>query len=222
MRALLSTRPEARDEAWREEFLALAPDVPVVLSQASVTPGPDGLPYGRVHLAPPSAPATTTIRRLAERATDRGYGIVLGATPGAPDWVFGYGDLWSLRAYHSFHGDGLDGVGTAAAAPGSPVIEASPSDAVFPFWARHVVGRWLFDRLGVIEPRAKLFVVPGSRPARNLVFNVEAPLGKSTPEHAALQALAGWFLPPGLGLVTLPPTQPFELEPSVLLLDDFS
>ena len=52
MRALLSVRSEARDGAWRERFLALAPDVPVVLSQASVTPGPDGLPYGRVHLAP--------------------------------------------------------------------------------------------------------------------------------------------------------------------------
>jgi hypothetical protein len=231
VRGLLATPADARDDAWRDRFLADVADARVVLTQTAIAPGPDGLPYGRVHLAPLGlSPATTTVRRLAERATERGYGLVVGARPGAQGsacWVFRYGDLWSLRAYGRFGGDGIEaGHEDEHADPSEvargQVLEAAPSEALFPRWARRVIGKWLFDRLGVIDPRAKLFVVPESHPSRNLVFNVDLPVGASTPEHSALLALGGWFLPPGIGLVTLPPSQPFDLEPSVPLLDEFA
>jgi hypothetical protein len=234
VRALFATPPDDRDDGWRDRFLADVADARVGLTQTAIAPGPDGLPYGRVHLAPPaSSVATTTVRRLVERATERGYGLVVSATPlaqGSNSWVFRYGDLWSLRAYGRFGGDRVDGsdaghddehADPSEVARGR-VLEAAPSETLFPRWARRVVGKWLFDRLGVIEPRAKLFVVPESHPSRNFVFNVDVPVGTSTPEHSALLALGGWFLPPGIGLVTLPPSQPFEIEPSIPLLDDFA
>jgi hypothetical protein len=183
-----------------------------------------------VHLVPTgSKQPATTVRRLAERATEKGYGLVVCAQPDGDRsacWVFRYGDLWSLRAYGSFEGDRVEskkhaGDDMPVGPQGPQVIEAAPSETVFPIWARRVVGKWLFDRLGVIEPRAKLFVIPDARPHRNLVFNVDLPPGTSTPEHAAMKALAGWFLPPGLGLFVLPPTHAFDVEPSARLLDEF-
>ena len=83
-------------------------------------------------------------------------------------------------------------------------LVGAPSAHLFPSWARRVVGSYLRSHMGVRDPRVALVMDFAMRPTRSLAFNVY----RDDQEDAAafdlaMQRLASWYLPPGLGILSL-------------------
>ena len=204
---LLEVPREVRDAAWQERFdeaVGLAPFI-----AGDVMQGPDGFAYRVLRRAEPGAPTAklTSLPAVAEDATEQGYGIVIDPDErGAADWVYHYGQLWSLREYQTFHGDPEDepaGEGSEQVAEERQIMVGQPSEHMFPLWARRIVAAYLKRVVGVAEPEVLVMVDPSARPSRNLVFNVHP---EDFPDDAAFQmALQSlmWFLPPNRGVIAV-------------------
>lgn len=132
--------------------------------------------------------------------TSSGIGIVIEPNDGAAEWVFSYGDLFSLRAYGSFEGDPVD-----RAAEASPKIEVlkedrrvmigSPSEEFLPAWARRVISAFLKSVANIENPGVCVMVDPARTPERNLVFNMHPENFSSHEEFEHVMNAISWFLP---------------------------
>jgi hypothetical protein len=202
---LLQTPEQARDAAWRARFYAAVVDASFAANPEQVMSGPDGFPYF-VLVTPPTGVGFEPfcISHILEHCTDRGCGIALNPGPTGVDWVFKYGDLWSLRAYGRFEGDPSDepgeGGGVEVVERGREIMVGQPSDEFFPSWARNVVRAYL-QGIGVAQPKVMLIMDEKVRPKRSLVFNFHA---EDFGGHEAFQGelrRLHWFLPLNRGLV---------------------
>jgi len=172
--SLLAVDREARDEAWVAAFYEAVPDAPMTAGE--VFGGPDAFAY-----LPLTPGGPTTLRQSLGACLDRGTGIVV--TTDAPEWVFPYGNLWSLREEGAFVLPAEEG--------GAPqqVLVGSPTEAVLPAYARRAIKREL-EFQGAERPGVLLVDAPGASPSRSLAFD-PMPL----PERVL------WYLPPHLGLM---------------------
>jgi hypothetical protein len=199
---LLVTPREQRDDAWREAFLEAIVDASLAAQQPQVIQGPDGFGYFVLRRPPVGQPFEPfCVSHILEMCTERGLGIVVEPSGGAAEWVFTYGDLFSLRAYGSFRGDPLDGAEEAAPSTGvlgkdTPVMIGAPSEEILPSWARRVIASFLKQVGHVSEPRVLVMVEPARSPRRNLVFNVHPEDFPSGEQFQSVLNALGWFLPP--------------------------
>jgi hypothetical protein len=206
--ALCRVAREQRDQRWVDEFFANVVEASMAARDPQVHSGPDGFPYFGLYLPPSGQPFETfCVSHILENCTDGGVGIDINPAQPQPDWVFSYGVLWSLRAYGTFTGDGLDtpraggpGRETEVVAKARQVLTGSPSEVLLPGFARTVLRRVL-GRHGVREPRVALVVDQAARPTRNLVFNLEPGQVGGREAFEGVMTRLTWFLPPGLGLM---------------------
>jgi hypothetical protein len=199
---LMTTPRDLRDDAWRAAFLEAIVDASMASKTEQVVRGPDGFPYF-VLVKPPVAQAFTPfcVSHILGHCTSSGIGIVIEPTENEADWVFTYGDLFSLRAYGSFHGDPIDQE-ESAAAPKIEVLEqdrnvmtGSPSEEFLPAWARRVIAGFLKSAAKIESPGVLVMVDPSRAPARNLVFNIHPEDFSSHDEFQQIMNAIGWFLP---------------------------
>ncbi|MEZ6025304.1 MAG: hypothetical protein R3E85_03860 [Planctomycetota bacterium] len=201
-----------RDDAWRERFFRAIPTAALVVGSPQLLTGPDGFEYVVLRTPkPPQRFAPRTLAQISIECTSRGRGAVLDPEPGSAAWVFRYGDLWSLRAHGGFVGDGVEPLEAQVIPSGrrrlqreTEFLVGAPSAHLFPSWARRVVGSYLRSHMGVRDPRVALVMDFAMRPTRSLAFNVY----RDDQEDAAafdlaMQRLASWYLPPGLGILSL-------------------
>ena len=202
---LLQTPPQARDEAWRAVFYAAVVDASFAANSEQVMSGPDGFPYFILRTPPAGVGFEPfCISHILEHCTEHGCGVALNPSPTNVDWVFTYGDLWSLRVYGTFTGDPSDeageGGGREVVERGREILVGQPSDEFFPAWARRVVRAYL-QGIGVAEPKVMLIMDEKVRPKRSLVFNFHAEdFGGAEVFQNELRRLH-WFMPRSRGLV---------------------
>jgi hypothetical protein len=220
---LLATPREQRDDGWQKAFLEGIVDASMATTPQQVMSGPDGFAYF-VLTRPPVAQAFTPfcVSHVLETCTERGLGIVIEPSGRAAEWVFTYGDLFSLRAYGTFLGDPADRGEAGAPSPGvlgkdTQVMVGAPSDGLLPSWARRVLASFLKQVAHVSEPGALVLVEPSRSPGRNLVFNVFPEDFPSPEEYQKVLNALGWFLPPRRSVLGMSRTA--GLERSFVPLD---
>lgn len=197
---LFATPREARDDAWRASFFEAVVDASMASRESQVLHGPDGFPYFVLDRPPVGRPFTPfCVSNVLEHCTEQGLGIVVDPDHG-PEWVFTYGDLFSLRAYGSFEGDPVDreapqGPATEVLSSGTQVMIGAPSEQMLPSWARRVVGSFLKHAAHVAEPRVLLMVAASRAQTRNLVFNLHPEDFPSQADFQRVMNALGWFMP---------------------------
>jgi hypothetical protein len=199
--ALLATTRELRDDAWRQAFLAAIIDASLASKSEQVVRGPDGFPYF-VLVRPPVAESFTPfcVSHILSHCTSSGIGIVVEPSDGAAEWVFSYGDLFSLRAYGTFEGDPVDREGDAGpkvevVPAGRQVMIGAPSEEFLPAWARRVIAGFLKSAAKIENPAVCVMVDPTRAPSRNLVFNIHPQDFASHEDFERIMNAISWFLP---------------------------
>jgi hypothetical protein len=133
---LLATPRDQRDDAWQDAFMEAIVDASMATTPEQVIQGPDGFGYF-VLRQPPVGESFSAfcVSHVLEMCTDRGLGIVIEPSGSSAEWVFTYGDLFSLRAYGSFHGDPTDTAGPSVAGvleKETQVMVGAPSEQLLP------------------------------------------------------------------------------------------
>jgi hypothetical protein len=200
---------ETRDPAWRAAFLEAIVDASLASTPQQLIQGPDGFPYF-VLQSPPVAQAFTPycVAHVLEHCTNSGFGIVVEPKPEGPQWVFNYGELFSLRAYGEFGGEPVDR--DAAKGPAIDLVKSetqimvgAPSEHMLPSWARRVIAAFLTRSAHVAAPAVFVMMQPPPAPPRSLVFNLHP---EAFPSHAAFTAAMNalsWYMPPHRSVVAL-------------------
>jgi hypothetical protein len=213
---LLDTPRDQRDDAWQDAFQEAIVDASMATAPEQVIQGPDGFGYF-VLRRPPVGESFSAfcVSHVLETCTNRGLGIVIEPAGSSAEWVFTYGDLFSLRAYGSFRGDPSDADGPRAG-PVAGVLEketqvmvGAPSEQLLPAWARRVLASFLKTVAKVDDPRV-LVLMESQRLGRNLVFNVYPEDFPSEQQYQGILNALGWFMPPNRRVIGMSRTAGLE------------
>lgn len=202
--SLLKRPTELRDEGWRRDLLLAAPDASLAFDREVMT-GPDGFPYvGLRTEASAVASGVSTLRREAIGLTDAGLGAVLEPRGEEAAWVFGLGDLATLRMFGALlapSGWSSPSDPELSRGPSQEVLSeaestrvGSPNEAYLPSFLRPHLARYL-QGIGIADPYVAL-VLRQAQGQRLLAFETGDPR-----VHHHLQ----WFLPNGYATIDLDP-----------------
>jgi hypothetical protein len=201
---------DRRDAAWIAAFYQAAPEASLATGEQQLIKGPDGLPYFALYLPKPNAPFDSfCIAQVAENCLTHGVGCVINPDKTPPDWVFTYGNLWSLHSYSTFDAT-PPAKPQATPTAGRQVLMAAPSEQFLPAPARNVLKSYL-QQVGVKEPQVLLISDAQATPTQSLAFSFYREDAQSDEQyHEVLNVLKAWFLPPHYGLVALPKSGDYE------------
>ena len=203
---LLVDRPQ-RDRTWRQRFFAAAGGAALVTDDPAVARGPDGFGYTQLRLPPIGVDFTAySIDHLLEWSIDQGVGAVLRDRSGEVAWVFTFGNLWSQLAYRSFDPSPADDdqQPSVVGPEGEQVMMGSPSEGLFPPFARKVVRDALLG-LGVVDPMVGAVNRASGHPAWSLALSLPA-------DEAAAHRMT-WYLPPQMGMLRIEAVDPVHRVP---------
>ncbi|HEY2364861.1 MAG TPA: hypothetical protein VGH87_00700 [Polyangiaceae bacterium] len=206
---LFATPRKERDDAWRAKFFDAIGTAAMTTTESQIMQGPDGFPYFVLAMPEPGKPfSPVCLADVLEHCTDSGVGMVVAPGEHGPEWVFTYGDLFSMRAYMTFEGDPADV--EAARGPATEVLEkdtavmvGTPNEEMLPPWARGVLASFLAQVGEVKEPSVLVMVRPSESSARNLVFNIHPEDFSSPDEFGRVLRRLQWFLPRGRSVIGL-------------------
>lgn len=208
VRELLKTPAAERDGAWRARFYAAVVDACLAgNSERFILMGPDGMPYAALSVPEENQEIEAfSLRRLLETATNGGFGIAINPHGESVDWVFSYGDLVAFREYGSFEPEisyGDQELRPVVAGAGARLLIGTPSETLFPSYARNVVRSFMQRVLHIEEPRVGLVSIDGRNP--ELMFNVDRRNFESDDAFREGFNLLAWFMPRGQSVLGLPP-----------------
>lgn len=208
---LFATERNNRNEGWRQQFYAAVVAAGMSTTQPAIIQGPDGFSYFQL-LTQVSENEIKAFRLsdILDVYLEKGCGIVINPNSNPPDWVFTYGNLWSLKEFDNFEvkQDVITKTDTTIAEfPRGTVARETvkenrklfvgqPSMTFFPSYARRVVKKFIAERFGVKEPSALLLADPAMTPNQSLVFSVFPEDFKSEKEYSTAVYRIKWFLPP--------------------------
>jgi hypothetical protein len=202
---------ESRDANWTAAFYAAAPEASLATREQQVFTGPDGFRYFALYLPEPNKEFDSfCIAHILEPCLKNGLGCVLNPDKPQPDWVFTYGNLWSLHSYQTFDASPKFVERRAPLGPGREVLMAAPSEQFLPPFARNILKKYL-QHLGVADPRVLLINDPRTTPNQSLAFSFH-PKDVASQEvfDDTMKRLRDWFLPTHYGLVSLPENNEYE------------
>jgi hypothetical protein len=212
---LFKTPREQRNDGWKERFYGAVVDASMATTPQQVLRGPDGFPYFVLNLPPAGEPFETfCVSHVLDICLNNGFGIVV--EPGTvPQWVFTYGNLWSLKEFGEFEiargarpakEDGASsGRDTAAVAAGKlqPVLVGQPSSTLFPPYARKTIRNFLVESAGKESARVLLLNDVREEPQQALVFSVFVEDFSDPRDFEKIMYRLTWFFPSHYRLATL-------------------
>lgn len=207
---------EQRDQTWRDSFFAAIVDASMATTPEQVVRGPDGFPYFVLNLPPAGRPFESfCISHILDVCLDHGFGAVIQPEPDPPQWVFTYGNLWSLKEFGKFEleqrqeQEAGESDGVANAKPPSDagdlhaMTTSRPSASFLPPYARQAIKQFLTEKTGNVGPRVLLVSDPRNRPGQLLAFSVFAEDFTSQNDFEEVMYQLTWYLPPHYGLVSI-------------------
>lgn len=209
---LLQVPAARRDAVWRAALHEAVKEPLFVRGSPSVFRGPDRFPYLALFLPPPGAPGERiSIPGLAEWATEEGVGIAINPHAQGADWVFTYGDLFTLRHFGAFEvPQAADtAAGREVLPQGERLIIGAPSESFLPGYVRRVLRRFFREQLGIEEPGVFLIQPVGGATPPRLVFSIFPEDVPGDTVALAEQAFHGmlkgvsWFLPRHYDLIAI-------------------
>lgn len=196
---LLAIDPSARDQTWLTSFYAAIPNASMESQEPQVILGPDNQAYFVLKTPKGGSFSPFSITHILDVCLQQGFGIVLNPQKGTPDFVFSYGQLWhfketgelaELPLATGMPDDNLDG----------QILIASPSERIFPQYARSVLAKVL-QTLNVAAPA--IMMITDARGQRRLVFNFFPEDCTSDKDFATKMGFLNWYLPNSHGLTAI-------------------
>lgn len=208
---LFRTPRDQRDAKWVADFYTAAPDASLKTVEQQLIRGPDGFPYLALYLPAPGEEFTAfCISQVMINCLEHGAGCVISPNQSAPEWVFTYGNLWSLHSYNTFDATPAQSGQTQSVGAGRRVLIAAPSESFLPSFARTVIKSFLTNA-GVKEPGVILISDASATPPESLAFSVYPEDFRSRDAfNDVMSRLKNWFLPPHYGLVALPRSSEYD------------
>jgi hypothetical protein len=193
------------------DFYAAAPEASLAAREQQTIVGPDGFRYFALYLPTPNQEFDAfCVEHILEVCLTSGMGCVIHPDQSPPQWVFTYGNLWSLRSYGAFDATPKQQESREELAAGRTVLMASPSEKFLPPFARDVLRRYL-EHVGVKTPRVLLINDARATPSQSLAFDCyPEDFANRDIYDAVMNRLKNWFLPPHYGLVGLPKNSQYE------------
>ncbi len=211
--ALFEVTEVARDEAWKNEFLANVGEASFTCGNPQIIQGPDGFPYFQLETPTPNKPFQCYVvsHMIPDFILERGIGIVINAHKRQPDWVFTYGSLVNFSIREAFY--------TSAPTlqlPEEEVIQqqekvwmGQPSEEFLPRPARLIIRQFL-EQQGIHDPKIALMSRNyGDEVLQELVINL-TPQKTGRELFETLQSHLKWFLPDHYSVVAMDENGPLK------------
>lgn len=201
LHAMLLVDREDRDEAWVKKFLANVPLASFICGTPQVIAGPDGFPYFKLSLPKPNEVFQCFVidHMKDDFLLERGYGVVINADGGQPDWVLSYGDILNYHLTGDFfipdallnHKSEQDEV----IADGEQVMIGQPSATYLPDETRKLL-REFFQLNGIADPKILLMMrTQQEEVAQELVFNITPAQFEDEEQFRNMMRTVTWYLP---------------------------
>lgn len=202
---------EARDARWIRAMYAAAPEASLKTGSQQLINGPDGFPYLALYLPAESEPFDAfCISQVVGSCLEHGVGCVICPDQSSPEWVFTYGNLWSLHSYQTFDRRPDAPEADEPTGIGREVMMSSPSENFLPGYARNVLTQY-FKRFNLNDVGVMLISDARATPAESLAFSIYQEDFESNEVFAQVMGrLKDWFLPPHYGLMALPKNSEYE------------
>jgi hypothetical protein len=196
---LFEVTGELRDENWKTKFLANVTDASFACGDPQVIEGPDGFPYFQINIPEPGKEFQCFVLRHMKDdfLLERGWGVVINASKGEPDWVFSYGDIVNYHLMQEFYSQSQHWN-----LPKEEVIQeeeqalvGQPSESVLPPQTRAVLRDFLIS-LGITDCKVLLMNRRKSGPyLQELVFNLTPDKFQRHEHYEAVMRSIAWYLP---------------------------
>lgn len=192
---------EERDEQWVRQFLALLPLASLICGTPQVIAGPDGFPYFKLSLPQPNDVFQCFVidHMKDDFLLERGYGVVINADGGQPDWVLSYGDILNYHLTGDFFiPDALisnKSEQDEVIAGGEQVMIGQPSEAYLPGETRKLL-REFFQLNSIPDPKVLLMMrTQQEEVSQELVFNITPAQFEDEEQFRNMMRTVTWYLP---------------------------
>ena len=198
---LMETPFLERDEAWRDRFLQHIAQANLKLAETEVVMSNDGFPYFQLETVQNGESFHAfVIENQLERVLDQGFGIVINAQNGQPDWVFSYGDLVNYGLNSCFYSEQSlfsDPKAYNSIGQDEDILVGQPSESIFPSYLRGQIKEFL-QFSGVKNPKVMLIArnyTDEEKATQDLVFNIMPTQFASKKDFDNIMNTLQWFLP---------------------------
>lgn len=190
---LFAVPKEARDDKWKEKFLANVDAASFRCTDQQIILGPDGFMYAALYLPEPNKEFQCfVVKHMKDDfLLDKGIGVVICPGENSAEWVFSDGDILNYHLWGKFYTPEDHENAPASDDEADKVLIGQPAEDYFPKVARDVLRRYLAAQ-GVADPKILLMVRGG---VKELVFNMTAEMFESPQKYEDVMNRISWFLP---------------------------
>lgn len=192
---------EQRDEKWRDDFLGAIAGANLKLGDPEIITSNDGFPYIQLEtISTGESFQAYVIAKQLDIIMDQGFGIVINAHQGQPEWVFSYGDLVNLKLSGSFYTDVSlfsNVEERTKISKDEDILVGQPSEEIFPIYLRKHIREFLAFS-GVQNPKIMLIArdyKDEQKATQDLVFNITPIQFAHEKDFKIIMNTLQWFLP---------------------------
>lgn len=191
---------DQRDESWKKDFLQHVSEASFASGEPQVIEGPDGFPYFQLNTPEAGKPFQCFVLKhmTSDFLLKEGFGVVINAAKGDPDWVFSYGDIvnYHIRKEFYTHSKEWNLPGNEVIQEEQEVLVGEPSENILPQETRGVVRQFL-QRLGIVDCKITLMnrKMKDDSFLQEIVFNLTPQRFPKKEYYEAVMKSISWFLP---------------------------
>lgn len=198
---LIRIPKEQRDQQWISDFITNVDECNLKLGDPEVAIANDGFPYMNLKTVEEGADnGTFVIVNEIDRILQHGFGMVINAGAGHPDWLFSCGDLLNYRLNGEFYTD--DSLFSAHGedfniSADEKILVGQPSDEILPNISRQHIREFLESvkvRNGKVLLMARNYENE-TEATQDLVFNITPDNFSSGEDYQQVMQTIAWFLP---------------------------
>lgn len=206
---LIRISREQRDQQWIADLLQNIDECTLKLGNPEVAIANDGFPYMNAQtLESDKDRGAFVITNEIDRLIQQGFGIVINAGAGHPDWLFSAGDLLNYRLNGEFYTDNslFSDHGANFDIPADEkILVGHPSVEILPDIARQHIRDFL-ENVNVKNGKVLLMArnyESNAEATQDLVFNITPKDFSSGKDYQQVMQTIAWFLPRHYSIVGL-------------------
>jgi hypothetical protein len=177
------------------QIMGIFPNIPLFYTSLKPEVGPDGFPYVSLKLRAKNE-KQTTLKEIAEKALEEGFGVTINKSGNKVDWVFSLGDFISLqRRGFLVTYDGNTGFQSKKIEEETKVQVGAPNEDIIPLVVRKHLRNFIQTNLKITDPKFYIMFNPKDSPPWTIIFNLSRKDFRSEIEYQNVLGLLVWFFP---------------------------
>ena len=177
------------------QILGIFPKIPLFYTSLKPEIGPDNFPYVNLRLRAKNE-QQITLKEIADKALDKGFGVTINKSWNRTDWVFSLGDFISLsRAGFLVSHDGNTGFQSKVIEEDIKVQVGNPNEDVIPIVVRKHLRIFMQTTLRIAEPKFYIMFNPKDIPPWTVMFNISRKDFRSDSKYQYTLGILIWFFP---------------------------